>query len=251
MNTLVVCPTYGRIPFLNRMFASFLSQTYDDKHLVIVNDDENVEICCDYDRVTCINLNRKILLPQKRNIGVSVGYADLILQHDDDDIFLPDRISNHVNKHLEYPNIWMYRNDASYIIYGDKFKLESNSPNTASYLRSAWYAVGGYAHHQNIAEDQEFYYKMGHKMVERDESKTDYVYNWGGVNYHMSFEKDITVEEKAFNQLKELNLLDKKYYIEPDFDEYEKFKRLDAEYRRVKHDLDVQHVELGKIEINV
>ena len=74
MKTLVVCPTYGRIPYLNRMLSGFLHQTYNDKHLVIVNDDVNVELCCNEPSVTCINLNRKILLPQKRNIAIGLGY---------------------------------------------------------------------------------------------------------------------------------------------------------------------------------
>jgi glycosyltransferase involved in cell wall biosynthesis len=58
MKVLLVCPTYGRIPYLGRMVASFLSQNYDDKHLVIVNDDSNVELCCDIKNIIVININK-------------------------------------------------------------------------------------------------------------------------------------------------------------------------------------------------
>lgn len=251
MKVQVVCPTYGRIPFLGRMLESFMCQTYDDSELVIVNDDPNVELCCDYDDVICINLNKKLLLPQKRNVGIGAGYGDLIMQFDDDDIFLPNRIANHVQRHMENPEKWFYRNEASYIIYGNEFKLDSCSPNAASYLRSAWYAVGGYNNDRNIAEDQEFFYKMPHRLIERDEDRCDYVYNWGGVNYHMSFAKDQDVEKKAHDQLKSLGLVGKKYWIEPDCAMFRNFCMLDNKYRKTKQNSFVTHGELGQFTINV
>jgi glycosyltransferase involved in cell wall biosynthesis len=79
MKVLVVMPTYGRIPFLNRALASFLSQTYDNKELVIINDDKNVELKCEYPNVICINLNKKILIGQKKNLATNVGYHDLYM----------------------------------------------------------------------------------------------------------------------------------------------------------------------------
>jgi glycosyltransferase involved in cell wall biosynthesis len=146
MKALFICPTYGRIPFLGRMLAGFLRQTYDDKHLVIINDDKNVELCCDYDNVTCININKKILLDAKRNIGACFGNYDLIFPQDDDDIAMPNRIANHVKKFQENPDINLYRNSASYLIYGDEFKIKKNAPNACSYIKKAYYEIGGYQH---------------------------------------------------------------------------------------------------------
>lgn len=252
MKTLVVCPTYGRIPYLNRMVAGFLSQTYDDKHLVIINDDKNVELCCNNNQITCINLNKKILLPQKRNIGVMVGYYDLIMQYDDDDIFLPNRISNHVKKHTENPNMWYYWNMSSYIIYGDKFEIAGCSPNHSSFTRKAWFNVGGYANNQNIGDDMEFFYKIENcfKLQENDPTLADYVYNFGGVNYHASYEEDVRIDEIAYNQLSEMNLIGKKYWIEPDYEEYNKFLTLQNLYNERKESLTIEHIEQGKIGIN-
>lgn len=249
MKALVVCPTFGRIPYLNRMLASFLSQEYDDKELVIINDDVNVEICCEYPEVTCINLNKKILLPQKRNIGNSIGYHDVILPHDDDDIFLPDRISNHVKQFQENPNIWFYRNDAAYIVYGSEFKIGRCSPNAASYLRTAWLACGGYCHTQNAGEDIEFVERLSNLKTHYDEEAIDYVYNWGGVNYHLTHTSDDVVEGLAFAQLKALNLVGKKYWMTPDFEMYDKFVGLAERHKLTKQNIMVEHTEPGKFNV--
>lgn len=251
MKTLVVCPTYGRIPYLNRMLASFLSQTYDDKHLVIVNDDRNVELCCEHNQVTCINLNKKILLPQKRNLGIMVGYHDLIMPYDDDDIFLPNRISNHVQKHIENPDKWYYWNMSSYIIYGEKFELAGCSPNHSSFKRQCWFSVGGYANNENIGDDMEFFYKIPYHLKKEinDPVLADYVYNFGGINYHASYEKDQRIDEIAYDQILELNLMNKKYWIEPDYEEYNKFITLEQLYNNKKESLKINHISQGKIDI--
>lgn len=250
MKALTICPTYARIPFLNRMVAGFLSQTYDDKELVIVNDDKNVELVCDQPGVVCINLNKRILVPQKKNLAIGLGYHDVFLTCDDDDVYLPNHIESHVKKHLENPDIGLYRNDAAYTIYGDHFSIAHSPPNTISCTRSAWFLNNGFAYDQNIGEDQEFYYKVPNKLVERDESNISYVYNWGGINYHLTCESDSSIEEKAFNQLQQLNLVGKKYHIEPDFEQYENFKKLDQIYKSKQENLLVKHVELGKIDIS-
>ena len=249
MKALVVCPTYGRIPFLNRMVASFLSQTYDNKHLVIVNDDKNVEICCDNKLVTCINLNQKVLLPKKRNIGTVYDYCDVVMQYDDDDIFLPERIANHVQKHTDNPNIGYYRNMASYIVYGDKFEIAGCSPNASSYLQKTWYEVGGYANNENIADDMEFYYKIPNKLEDNDNDIADYVYNYGGVNYHATYEKDERVDEIAYQQLQGLDLVGKKFWIEPDYEEFNKFVKLAEMYKITKEPQTIIHTAMGKIDI--
>lgn len=252
MKTLIVCPTYGRIPYLNRVLASFLSQTYDDKHLVIVNDDKNVDLCCAHKQVTCINLNTKLLLPQKRNVGIMMGYHDLIMQFDDDDIFLPNRISNHVQKHIENPEILYYWNATSYMIYGDKFLISSCSPTHSSVMKKIWFEVGGYANKLNVGEDYEFFYKLPNhlKKEEQNAASADYVYNYGGINYHATFSNDDTIDQIAYDQLVEMNILNKKYWIEPDYEEFNKFITLESIYKQKQEDLIVKHVSQGKIDID-
>lgn len=249
MKVLIIVPTYGRIPFLNRVVASFISQDYDDKELVIINDDKNVYICCETKGVTCINLNKKILVGQKRNIATQLGYHDLYIPHDDDDIFLPTRTSRHVEFYSHHPDVSMYHDKYCYIIYGTSFHVNGSGPSCISFTRKAWFDVGGYLHPLNSGEDQEFRDKIKNYMTTTDKDVIDYIYNFGGLNYHLSCASDNDIERIAYKQLVDMDLLNKKYYIEPDFDEYNKFIELDKLFKAHNSPINIRHQGLGKIEI--
>ena len=236
MKVLVITPTFGRLPFLGRLVASFLSQTYDDKELVIINDDKNVKIACDIDNVTCINIDKKILVGQKRNLATQLGYYDLYMHIDDDDVFLPERISNHVKMHQDRPEINLYRNTASYRIYGDAFERAGVDAgmNFISYKRQAWFDVGGCFKDNNLGEDREFLEKMPNVLQFENFDQLDCVYNFGGINYHLSVK---TPEEElqriAHIQRESLNLVNGVFNIVPDFTEYNKFIELDKRYKAI------------------
>lgn len=254
MKTLVITPTYGRLPFLGRLVASFLSQTYDDKELVIVNDDPNVQIACNAKGVTCININKKILVGQKRNLATQLGYHDLYLHLDDDDIFLPNRIANNVRIHKELPEINLYRNKMGYMIYGDDFYIEEGAINFVSYKRKGWFEAGGCAHDTNLFEDREFLEKMPNALQEDNLSQIDYVYNYGGINYHLSGATQNGIDGIAMRQLHQLKVMNGKFQIEPDFEEYDKFVTLDKLFKErntleTNNSVKVIHKGLGKLDI--
>lgn len=250
---LVVTPTYGRLPFLGRLVASFLSQTYQDKELVIINDDVNVNISCDAPNVICINMNKKILVGQKRNIATQVGFHDLYMHLDDDDIFLPERIANHVKIHEEHPEIDIYRNEMSYILYGDSFFQDSSTVNFVSYKRKSWFECGGSKHDANYAEDLLLLNSMKTIVQESRPDQLDSVYNYGGINYHLSNQTD-DVTIIARHQLMEMKVFKGEFKIIPDFEEFNKFVELDKKYKQLNlngtnNPVHVKHKELGKIEI--
>lgn len=250
MRVLTVCPTYARLPFLGRVVASFLDQTYSNKDLLIINDDKNVSLTCDVDNVYIINLNKRISLGAKRNLGVAFGEYDLYMPFDDDDIFLPNRIQNHVNIHEANPTIDLYRNISSYVIYGDKFIKAHNSPNAVSYTKRGWLNGGGYPDVFN-GEDQALYNNVSHKLVCDDDAYIDYVYNWGGINYHASSGIPESETCKIANiQADELGVFNKTYDIIPDWNEYLKFKELEKLYNLSKTELLVKHTALAKIDIS-
>ena len=249
MKVLVVTPTYGRLPFLGRMLASFLSQTYENKELVIINDDKNVQIACDYPNVICINVDKKMLIGQKKNLATNFGYHDLYIPFDDDDIILPNKIQNHVNKHLEFPDIDLYRNLVSYSIYGSDFLIAGSTINAVSYTRKGWFKCNGYQHPINCGEDQSFENSIVNRKWLEDYKNIDYVYNFGGINYHLSSTSDDTIEQIAYNQLKEMNMIGNKFVIKPDFEEYDKFVELDRMYKQNKETIKVKHTGLAKLEI--
>jgi glycosyltransferase involved in cell wall biosynthesis len=254
MKALIVCPTIGRIPYLNRMLSSFENQLYDDKHLVIINDDKNIQLCCDRKDVTVINCNKRLSISDKRNIGIMSKDADVIFPLDDDDIFTPDRLHNHL-KHYENDDVNVYRNLASYIVHEDIFRLCVQSPhNSKSYRKREWLRVGGYKNNIKTYQDVYLYEAMSGVKVERDNERRDFVYQFGGVNYHsccLSDEEHCKkTDEIAYQQLKNLGLLNKKYYIESDNEEYYKFLVLKKIFDSNEKELKIRHVSDAKIDIS-
>lgn len=261
MKALSVCATYGRLPYLGRMLSSFIHQTYDDKHLVILNDDINVELCCNRKDVTILNFNRKVRLSEKRNIGACLGFYDIIFPWDDDDIYLPRRIANHVKKYKD-PKVRAYRNLASYTIYGDKFFKSHGSINSKSYLRDEWFNVRGYHKATEIGsgEDLDLYQRLEGLLVEDIEEDRDFVYNFGGVNYHLSGISDSAgmkdIEKLAHKQLTDMNMVGKKFWINPDFEQYNNFLLLDSIWKNKKDwdddkmELYINHIGDAKIDIS-
>lgn len=249
MKTLTIIPTYGRLPFLGRALASFLSQTYDDKELVIVNDDKNVQLVCEHPGVTVINMSKKILIGQKKNLAVQLGYHDLYLNLDDDDVMLPNRIANCVKIHTERSDINLYRNLNGYTIYGSEFMVSGSTLNAVSYTRKGFFESGGYTHPINNGEDGQFLNDMPKKLEIPDLNQLDYVYNYGGVNYHLSFTQDDVIDSIAKAQLKEMQLTNGKFYIQPDFEQYNKFITLEQMYKATGNPIHVKHTGMGKIDI--
>jgi glycosyltransferase involved in cell wall biosynthesis len=253
MKALVVCPTYGRIPYLGRMLASFLSQDYDDKHLVIINDDKNIELCCDYKNVTIININQRLTVGQKRNIGVSIGEYDLILPFDDDDVFLPKRISNNVLKISK--GFHGYRNIPSYITYDKKFSIGDSPPNCFSFLKTKWFDFKGYQSLIDGSDDTRIYDQFvsnGKTLVEKNANDIDFVYNFSGVNYHLSAGAPPKhIENVAYHQLKVLGIVGKKYYIEPDFDKLKMITDLVDLYTINKTNINIKFGKDAEIYVDV
>lgn len=254
MRALVVCPTYGRLPYLGRMLASFLSQTYSDKTLVIVNDDKNVKLQCNYSNVVCINLDRKILLPEKRNIGISLGKYDVYFNLDDDDVFLPKRISNKIAHHKK-ANVLSTHDLDSYIVYENEFKYTKLGRNTVcSFTRELFFKVGGYCSDANFGEDREFFNKMeavgGYLPVEGD---MDFVYIYSGVNYHTSYEQNKnyteTIDRIAYDQLVALDVLNKTFSIQPDFNTFNKLSKMDKMFTLNKKPIKVKFDKESEISI--
>lgn len=248
MKALAVCPTYGRLPYLGRMLSSFMEQTYDDKHLVVINDDKNIQILCDDKNVTVINCNKRISIGEKRNIGIALGHYDVIFPWDDDDIFLPHRIANHMEQYKD-KDVRAYRNFSSYILLNNTFTSSNGGLNSLSYLKDEWFAVGGYKSKLLCGEDAELYNKLNGFKTERNDNKRDFVYCFSTSNYHASSNNPKNIEEVAHEQLEKMNLVGKKFYINGDIEEYNKYVNLHFLFEKRKKDLMIKHLGDGKIDI--
>lgn len=93
---LCVTPTYGRSHLLQEMLWCWLAQTYENKRLLIVNDQHNLTIECSVPGVTVINVPERFPgLGAKRNFIAKHIPDDVryVVTMDDDDLFLPDHIT--------------------------------------------------------------------------------------------------------------------------------------------------------------
>lgn len=99
-----LCPTYGRPGLLREAIWCFLQQDYPSKELLVVNDHHHpVHLDRDYPGVIVHNLPARLnTLGEKRNYVVRLARGEYLMNWDDDDLYLPWRMTE-LMKHL-YPN---------------------------------------------------------------------------------------------------------------------------------------------------
>lgn len=203
MNVLVVIPTYGRLDYLGTCVASVLRQTYDDCECVVVNDDRDVTLYSNEKRVHCVNTRTRMLLPDKRNLGVGFGRYDLYMPLDDDDVFLSERVERRVELYEGDKNVESTLDVMGYTIYGNAFKVTANMGGTpSSFTRRAFLTVGGYEHSENKGDDWEFMNKLRRRKEHRNTKNKDYVYAWSNgsvpfrkASYHTSFATEDAIQK--------------------------------------------------------
>lgn len=95
MKFSINCLAYKRVKLLEEAIYSVLQQTYQNFELLIINDYNQQTLYINHPKVRILNLDKKFqTLGEKRNFGVSQATGDLILQLDDDDLFMPDYLEN-------------------------------------------------------------------------------------------------------------------------------------------------------------
>jgi glycosyltransferase involved in cell wall biosynthesis len=184
------CITYGRVEFLEESLYSFLNQEYEDEHeLVIVNDYPLQKLVFDHPRVRIFNLDRTFeTIGEKENFAVSQCKYDVIAVWDDDDIALPNHLSN----------IKLYFKDCKLLHWGNGGYF--NVPNLTSitqlgnsgivYTKEVWEEVGKHSL-ENAGYDMTFTNKISQikgavKYAYPPPNEISWFYVWGGRGYHMS-----------------------------------------------------------------
>ncbi|QDV17105.1 putative glycosyl transferase [Gimesia panareensis] len=145
-----VMPTYGRPEYLHESLEMFLSQDYENKELLIVNDCPGQTIIGEYPQVRIINCKKRFhSLGEKRNFAIQEAAGNWIAVWDDDDIYLPWRLSFTMQEISEFQTP-LYR-PASFWAYWGETTLHSNqcTPEWISHPlvtmhKDLWEAVGGY-----------------------------------------------------------------------------------------------------------
>ncbi len=151
-------PTCARFPDESHLLAesveSFLRQTYEPKHLLILNDAPGQVLAFDHPQVTVVNLPRRFpTLTEKWFAGARLCASDLICPWDDDDVCLPHRIAQSVEQLGDLgfwmpPSLWFW--------WDREQRLEAQSLisfDTGIVRRDALLAVESIAGRQPVASD--------------------------------------------------------------------------------------------------
>lgn len=90
-----ICLTYGRPELLEEAIYSFLQQDYPGtKELLVLNDYEDQFLTFDHPEVQAINIAKRFrTVGEKMNVAVALAAHDLLFVWDDDDIYLPHRLT--------------------------------------------------------------------------------------------------------------------------------------------------------------
>ncbi len=181
------CVTYGRPRLLEESIHSFLQQDYaGPKEMIVLNDYAEQILAFDHPEVQVINLPRRFrTLGEKMNAAVALASYDLLFLWDDDDIYLPHRLSFSVASfdpgkgYFKADSAWLWSDDS---LSGPK---RSRFHAASCCSRALFDAIGGYAADSNgsdaIFERQlEASFPGATALFAATPEEIYYVYRWGG-----------------------------------------------------------------------
>jgi hypothetical protein len=92
---------------------------------------------------------------------------------------------------------------------------------------------------------------MKNVLEEWRDDQLDAVYNYGGINYHLSTQPG-NLEDIAKNQLIDMGFFQKEYKIIPDFEQFNNFLELERKFKEINfgdsnNEIQVEHLSLGKL----
>jgi glycosyltransferase involved in cell wall biosynthesis len=188
------CLTYGRPRLLEEAIHSFLQQDYaGPKEMIVLNDYADQILELDHPEVQVINLPKRFrTLGEKLNAAVALASHDLLFVWDDDDIYLPHRLSFSMASFapskgfFKAASAWVWCNDSLSGPAQNRFHAAS------CWSRALFDAIGGYAA-DGSGTDAIFERQLAARfpgatapfVVTPEEIY--YVYRWGGTgSYHLS-----------------------------------------------------------------
>jgi glycosyltransferase involved in cell wall biosynthesis len=102
----VIIPTYNRYDLLLKCIESVKSQTYKDLEIIVINDcsdDNRYDNLKNRDDIVYLNLPIRTGMPAKvRNMGISVAKGEWLAFLDDDDEWLPEKLSEQMEHSEKY-----------------------------------------------------------------------------------------------------------------------------------------------------
>jgi hypothetical protein len=183
------CATYGRPHLLEEAIESFLRQDYDGpKELVILNDYPGHTLHFDHPEITIVNVDQQIVpLGKKFNQTVSLCSGELFLPWEDDDIYLPWRISHSV-ANLEdgiFHTSQGWDDSGAALLQAATNLFQCN----LAVSKQKWLQAGGYAEKDVSAIDSDLFRRLNAQRSSQKlpQDKVFYIYRWAGSDsYHGS-----------------------------------------------------------------
>jgi glycosyltransferase involved in cell wall biosynthesis len=186
------CPTFGRVHCLEEAVESFLRQDYKGpKELVILNDRHDQNLIFDHPEVKIFNMPYRITpIGSKFNTVVSLCEGDTLFCWDDDDIYLPHRISYS----LERMKDGVYHTTDAFFEKGVKNIEPSSNMFHSTHAISAklFNSIGGYREYDKCSVDADLKTDLTRKLGREYSTPTPinerfYIYRWSTVGtYHLS-----------------------------------------------------------------
>jgi len=189
-----MCLTYGRPQVVEEAIHSFLLQDYPGvKELVVLNDFGRQTLICDHPEVVVINVPKRFrTVGEKRNCCAALASHELLFVWDDDDIFLPHRISYSVQMY-DASKRFFKPSKAFTLSNGQLSGPTSNLFHSGScFARSLYDEAHGYPH---IGSGQDMELELAFERIlgpgknfnRISPEEIYYVYRWGGTgSFHLS-----------------------------------------------------------------
>lgn len=184
--------TFGRVELLNEVVQCFLDQQYDGwRELVILNTFPRQQLQGNFPNVKIINCTeRPQSLGAARNMAIEAASGSVILTMDDDDLYLPNHLSNFA-KYFTDDIEWVWLNRQFYMEGWQIKKVTHGIFNLVGYRKSAWERAGKFPA-LTVGEDRLFVSQLtqatkGLKVDVADDA-ISFLYHWGqGAQvYHVS-----------------------------------------------------------------
>ena len=188
------CLTYGRPRLLEEAIHSFLRQDYaGPKELIVLNDYADQILELDHPEVQVINLGKRFrTLGEKMNAAVALASHDLLFTWDDDDVYLPHRLSFSVAGFDPGKGFFNARQGWLWSDGRLSGPVRNRFHAACCWSRDRFDAIGGYAA-DGSGTDAIFENQLASRFPGSTDSlgltpeETYYVYRWGGTgSYHLS-----------------------------------------------------------------
>ncbi|HWI63124.1 MAG TPA: glycosyltransferase family A protein [Symbiobacteriaceae bacterium] len=187
-----LCLTYARPAILRESIWCFLQQDWPNKELVVLNDHpEPIYLDQAYPEIRVINFPARFAnLGAKRNYSVQVARGEYVCLWDDDDLFLPWRLSTSMEQLLANPDAWAFKPTAAWFsTHNQGYRVARNLfHNQIAMPKQTVKRAGGYAQ-MNSGEDIAFEQQIPQDRWIRFPAKAHellYVYRWGNNVTHIS-----------------------------------------------------------------